>query len=67
MPFTPIPRFLNGGQVATAPPRSTTIEFANIVRRADPGIRTRPDPQYEFSNGRIFYDRSVDPNSLDGT
>lgn len=52
--------------IDTTPPRTTTVEYANIVRRADPTIKTRPEPQYEFSNGRTFYDRPVDPRNLDG-
>jgi len=40
-------------------PRETKIDFRTMVLRADPGLKSRPVPEYEFSNGRTFYDRPV--------
>jgi len=45
--------------IPSAPPRETKIDLRTMVLRADPGLRTRPEVEYEFSNGRVFYDRPV--------
>lgn len=50
---------MSDGTVPSDSPRETKIDFRTMVLRADPGLRTRPEPQYEFSNGRVFYDRPV--------
>ncbi len=54
-PSTPAP----SGYIPSAPPRETKIDLRTMVLRADPGLRTRPEVEYEFSNGRVFYDRPV--------
>jgi hypothetical protein len=50
--------------VITDPPRETSIDFKTVVLRTDPLHYARPEPQYEFSNGKVFYDRPVDPREL---
>lgn len=55
-PVTPV---YSAGSIPSTPPRVTQIDLRTMVLRADPGLKTRPVPEYEFSNGRVFYDRPV--------
>lgn len=45
--------------VPSNPPRETKIDLRTMVLRADPLLKSRPEVEYEFSNGRVFYDRPV--------
>lgn len=50
---------MSDGTVPSQTPRETRIDYRTMVMRADPLLKTRPEPQYEFSNGRVFYDRPI--------
>lgn len=45
---------------------SSTVLFSEIVAAVDPGRESRPEPGYEFSNGRKFADGSYPKDDNNG-
>ena len=46
--------------VVQAPPKQSVIDLRTLVLQADPNHYSRPQLEYEFSNGRKFYDKETD-------
>jgi len=43
--------------IPTAKPRTKKTDIEELVNRADPGQQSRPEVEYEFSNGRKMIKR----------